>query len=251
MKDGKRRRPKQPAVLAAPKPVERVLSLGNSRGKRHVTSTPSAQTANRLQELLKRDFCYAGARTKSRNTRVSRMVYGDGYIPSEFHRYEPRFPSKLGGGGIRTLFHGTSVVHLEGILNNGLRPSRNGLLGPGIYFGGREKAEAYFRSDEAGVLLECQVRLGRTFDAIPRANGAPPGYDSVRGVPGVTVVWGGTLLREEFTVPDKSQVAITAIWLFKGDELRCGRCAKQLFVSQACRGAPKGVGYAWLCKACA
>ena len=151
----------------------------------------------------------------------------------EYHRYLPKKqPPSPEGGNHRVLYHGTSVACLVGILEDGLAPSSSGLLGPGIYLGGRPKAERYFRNPDAGVLLECQVALGRVLDADVKTYGVPAGYGSVRGVPGVTLVWQGTLREEEFIVRDKSQIAICAIWLFKGPENTCSQCGKSFFRSE-------------------
>ena len=66
-----------------------------------------------------------------------------------------------------TLYHGTKVDNTSGIASEGLKPSKNGRLGPGVYF-----VESYseaisiakHRDREDGnvsVVLECTVSLGQ------------------------------------------------------------------------------------------
>ena len=248
MKDGKRRRSKQPKAAAPVPAVERILSFssGASAGVSHWRKK-NASDATRLRSLLERDYYYVGA-TKKYGQFEYRPAYDQYPGGAEYHRYEPRKSRAVQGSNVRVLYHGTSVGSLEGILNSGLRPSFNGLLGPGIYLGGRDKAECYFRNPDAGVLLMCRVNLGKVFEARPSACGVPFGYDSVKGVPGVTTVFGGaTLVREEFIVRDKSQIEIAAIWLYKGRERECSRCAKVYFESRLITDQ----AYLWLCKSCA
>ncbi len=234
MKDGKRRRPKQSAS-AAPKPVERVLAFAAKKDPDRIgrVGKPPKSASNvveKLQKLLGSHYVYGGSRRR-RNEGHPRTwgLFDEG----EYHKYTPKkAPPPPEGDNHRVLYHGTSVSRLAGILEEGLVPSSSGLLGPGIYLGGRPKAERYFRNPDAGVLLECQVALGRVFDAAQPTFGVPAGYGSVRGVPGTTSTWLGTLREEEFLVRDKSWIAISAIWLFKGPENTCSHCGKSFFRSE-------------------
>jgi Poly(ADP-ribose) polymerase catalytic domain len=233
VKDGKRRRPKQSAS-AVPKPVERVLAFAAKKdpgriGRVGKPPKSASDAVGRLQKLLGSQYTYGGSRRCNEGHPRTWGLFDEG----EYHKYLPKKqPLSPEGDNHRVLYHGTSVSRLVGILEDGLAPSSSGLLGPGIYLGGRPKAERYFRNPDAGVLLECRVALGRVFDAAQLTWGVPKGYGAVRGVPDVTPTWGGFLREEEFIVPSKSQIAICAIWLFKGPENTCSQCGKSFFRSE-------------------
>ena len=92
------------------------------------------------------------------------------------------------------LYHETSKMHMHGILLNGLSPSRDGRMGPGIYFATRNVAERIAKHRGHDFLLKCSVSLGRVFDFDPcfcepdRKKWADKGYDSAMGT---LSGWGG------------------------------------------------------------
>lgn len=111
------------------------------------------------------------------------------------------------------LYHGTSAKAFGGILcNNNFVPSKNGLLGAGLYLGGRSKAEHFLKCDVTkdnlslggkrimGVLLHVQAALGVTKQATGKDFKKWTDCDTLYGVKGVTPTYTGTLYYDEWCI---------------------------------------------------
>ena len=235
MKDGKRRRAK-------------VLRLPDTAAFEQAASVP----VKGQKPLTKGD----GTDLKEVRRHLGRVCREGGVengYGGVFHTYVVREPRKLLHATV-TLWHGTPLRNLPGILGRGIEPSHMGLLGPGVYFGGREKAESYFKSP-LGALLQCEVALGRVYDAIgdfdPRWDAASRGYDSIHGVVGKTVTHGGTLRREEWAVLDPARISIRAIKIFAAERGQCPGCG--IFASSEnlrSRWSPSQRDYIRVCTRC-
>jgi len=144
-----------------------------------------------------------------------------------FYTYVMRSPKKPKGAAPRVLWHGTPLKNLPGILSRGLSPSWGGLLGPGVYFGGRQKAELFMR-DPLGALLQCEVSLGECADAIPDVGAIRnvSAYDSIHGVPGATNTLAGLLRMEEWAVRNPERVSIKEIRVFASRAGHCTACGR-------------------------
>ena len=94
---------------------------------------------------------------------------------TEFARSQSKlFRVNKPGGGVYSfplaLYHGTNAENLNKILEEGLKPSREGMIGPVYYFGDFRKAVryAFYSSDykikyDQGILLRYYVNPGRMF----------------------------------------------------------------------------------------
>ena len=135
------------------------------------------------------------------------------------------------GENLVYLYHGTSVGALGRILTEGVAKSSGGLLGPGTYLGGEDKATGYLRTVVGdtngfeGAMVKCAVVLGTVRDVTDSWKKVPPPYDTLHGVPGVTEVWARArpvfqtnvpitpknfLQHEEWCVQDPSRIQIVS-----------------------------------------
>ncbi|CAE7224056.1 unnamed protein product [Symbiodinium natans] len=79
----------------------------------------------------------------------SRKVQHASRTPSGWHRQ---------GGKTMKMYHGTTAANAQSILENGFKPSSNGMLGKGVYVSADiEKAKRYGHS-----VLEVEAKLGKT-----------------------------------------------------------------------------------------
>lgn len=112
------------------------------------------------------------------------------------------------------LYHGTRKAAFPSIAREGLRPGRIGMLGVGVYFGGRAKAKKF--SSETGVLLECLVDLGRVW--IPAEKWRththlyPPEMHTIYASEG--------LQHEEWCVKNPQRIVILRAFYLLGEEPR-------------------------------
>jgi hypothetical protein len=114
-------------------------------------------------------------------------------------------------------FHGTTIGNAVNIIENGFRPSRGGMLGPGVYWSDNvAKTRPYVR-DGSGTVLKLRIRNGRT-KTIDRSNHPSQrtwhteGYDSA-WVPANTTPtpgWVQSGLSENCTY-DPGRVVVTAV----------------------------------------
>ena len=158
-------------------------------------------------------------------------------------------PARLPDGrreNIQILWHGSNCQNGPAIILDGFRTGWGGMFGSGIYIGTHGKALHYSKykppvrglrssvqhdpgsgtykfikvpvdeSGSPGMILKVEVALGKVFDAheaMHHLRQAPPGYDSVRGVAGVTHSWGGTLRSDEWCVYNPCQVSVLEVHL--------------------------------------
>lgn len=136
-------------------------------------------------------------------------------------------PRKL--DNVRELFHGTRSANMIGILTRGLllsnMASRHGaivtgkMFGNGIYTASSSSKSSQYcglfnggnRSRDAFMFI-CGTALGREKhyeDAQPYLNEAPPGYDSVVGIPG------RSLIHHEYIVYSPKQIELRYIVNFE------------------------------------
>ena len=114
-----------------------------------------------------------------------------------------------------TLYHGTSDKNGRKIQQGTFTPSTRGLLGPGIYFADRPKAEVYASKRRAGgfCLIECRVFLKRCkhFSGNDISGSWRHGYNSA--------FTSQTSMRNgrEWCVKDASQVEILDFYDKDGD----------------------------------
>ena len=244
MKDGKRRRakalrlPDVPAFQQAAsipvkgqKPLTQLADLARER------QAKGQEDMREVRRHLERSCKESGRQN----------TYG-----GVFYSYTVLKPKELRHkDNTRTLWHGTALGNLTNILIHGFRPSYGGLMGPGVYFGGRQKAEAYSRAP-LGALLRCEVALGRTADAVPSWEDARPPYDTLHGVPGQTRTYGSsTLLNEEWAVLDPARISIHEIRVFtanRGECVRCGRLVSDEHLQS--RWSPRHKDFIRLCGHC-
>jgi hypothetical protein len=111
------------------------------------------------------------------------------------------------------LYHGTQKDRFPYIAREGLCPGRRGgMLGSGVYFGGRAKARKF--SSDAGVLLECLVDLGRvwipTEESRPNVHLYPPEMHTIYASEG--------LQNEEWCVRDPQRIVILRAFYLLGKE---------------------------------
>ena len=108
-------------------------------------------------------------------------------------------------------YHGTKKDRFRRIALEGLKPSTGGMLGPGVYFGGKAKARVFASHD--GVLLECLVDLGRTWIPSVKCRGHderfPEGYD--------TLYASEKLRNEEWCVRNPKRIIILRAFYLLGE----------------------------------
>lgn len=147
------------------------------------------------------------------------------------------FLSKL--GNIRSLFHGSPVRNILGILSRGLllpkvaedrgvQRTDPGNLGSGIYFSDSLSTSIKYsnagETDGSRLLVVCDVALGKCMDLFKKdfsLTEAPPGYDSVHGVSKTASV-PTDFEDDEFVVYKTSQVKMKYIVRFcvPGDRIK-------------------------------
>uniref|UniRef100_A0A671MJU7 Poly [ADP-ribose] polymerase n=1 Tax=Sinocyclocheilus anshuiensis TaxID=1608454 RepID=A0A671MJU7_9TELE len=67
-------------------------------------------------------------------------------------------------GRVYTMFHGTHLTYAKTIIDKGLEPSKDGMLGPGVYVSRNiEKAKCYpLNTDKKDkVVFKLRVRVGK------------------------------------------------------------------------------------------
>ncbi|XP_057642310.1 protein mono-ADP-ribosyltransferase PARP4 isoform X2 [Chionomys nivalis] len=147
------------------------------------------------------------------------------------------FLSKL--GNVRSLFHGSPVRNILGILSRGLllpkvaedrgvQRTDPGNLGSGIYFSDSLSTSIKYshagETDGSRLLVVCDVALGKCMDLFKKdfsLTEAPPGYDSVHGVSKTASV-PTDFEDDEFVVYKTSQVKMKYIVKFRipGDQIK-------------------------------
>ncbi|XP_075805124.1 protein mono-ADP-ribosyltransferase PARP4 isoform X3 [Microtus pennsylvanicus] len=147
------------------------------------------------------------------------------------------FLSKL--GNVRSLFHGSPVRNILGILSRGLllpkvaedrgvQRTDPGNLGSGIYFSDSLSTSIKYshagETDGSRLLVVCDVALGKCMDLFKKdfsLTEAPPGYDSVHGVSKTASV-PTDFEDDEFVVYKTSQVKMKYIVKFRipGDRIK-------------------------------
>ncbi|ERE92203.1 poly [ADP-ribose] polymerase 4-like protein [Cricetulus griseus] len=147
------------------------------------------------------------------------------------------FLSKL--GNVQSLFHGSPVRNILGILSRGLllpkvvedrgvQRTDAGSLGSGIYFSDSLSTSIKYshagETDGARLLVICDVALGKCMDLLKKdfsLTEAPPGYDSVHGVSKTASV-PTDFEDDEFVVYKTNQVKMKYIvkFLIPGDQIK-------------------------------
>ena len=189
---GKRsaKRAKDRKKIFAAEKVARIVSSAGTNTK-HMAA---------IRRYLVRNLTYIGERTKDTTGRYA--------------VFKVRAPTMAVGGNVRTLWHGTSIRNAVKILQGGFIPSRGGLLGAGVYFGLIRKASMYGGDN---VIFKCDVALGRVLPARREITSwdadRTEGYDSVKGITGVTRTWGGSLRNPEWVIRDPARISIREVWL--------------------------------------
>ncbi|XP_032352428.1 protein mono-ADP-ribosyltransferase PARP4 isoform X2 [Camelus ferus] len=142
-------------------------------------------------------------------------------------------------GNVKALLHGSPVRSFVGILSRGLLLPKAvedrgvertdiGNLGSGIYFSDSLSTSTKYarlgQTDGTRLLVVCDVALGRCADLREKdfsLTEAPPGYDSVHGLPGTAAV-PTDFEDDEFVVYKTNQVKMKYIVKFciPGDEVK-------------------------------
>ncbi len=117
-----------------------------------------------------------------------------------------------------TLYHGSDSANTRSILKTGLKPSRRGRLGPGVYLTDDKKAAnaiAQYRGQP--LVCECRVDVGKVYDFDKGSEGIGPGiqahwarygYDTATSV---HPLWHTSTPFREYCVSDKTRITITSI----------------------------------------
>lgn len=128
-------------------------------------------------------------------------------------------------GNVRTLFHGTGAHNIRDIAEEGLRPGRKScMFGSGIYMGEITKAFNYAGGTHARYVIKVQTALGKVLEAekaqkYSRGALTRLGFDSVAGVAGRTVSWGGTLALSEWVAYSPEQVLALKVYEYQAHSL--------------------------------
>ena len=117
-----------------------------------------------------------------------------------------------------TMFHGTNGKHAASIIENGLQPSRDGRLGPGVCLTPVEDvASAIVKHRGLQFVVECEITVGKVFafDAGTLEGSGPPkhskawsdsGFDLAKAMHGP---WAGVATPFcEFCVHDAKAVQV-------------------------------------------
>ena len=131
-------------------------------------------------------------------------------------------------GEIVSLWHGTGTHTVYNILKDGFKPSTDGLLGPGVYFGKTVKARNYVKGDletvmdgvvqRWGAIFKVDVVLGRVSTMNGSEKNILSSYDTRHAVPGMLeMAWGSYLRNEEWCVLDPTRIAIKEVHIFRVD----------------------------------
>lgn len=113
---------------------------------------------------------------------------------------------------VKKLYHGTKLHLLPSIVQRGLRRSRDGFLGRGIYLGSLQKALNYTNL----IILEVMAALGHCKEITKREDlEANPDFDSLHASAGpLPGSYGGTLNNEEWVVRYPQQVEVVRLVAF-------------------------------------
>lgn len=115
---------------------------------------------------------------------------------------------------IRTFFHGTKVRLIPSIMLRGLKRSKSGMLGPGIYVGPLDKAQNYTDL----VILEVKVILGncKELKKVETLH-ENPDFDSLHAPAGpLDGVYKKFLNHEEWIVRYPKQVEVSKLVCWRG-----------------------------------
>lgn len=203
-----------PPILEIVKKItdEEVVQAAVSKVKEHLSrAILSASQLGRVQRRAK----VRKIRSKMKEIKKSGIV--DTRIPikhdpSKFLFLKEQFQKEGKSLEETILFHGTRIVNVEGIVKNGFRlPWHKGLLGVGIYVGGKGKATGF--ADH--YVLECRVLLGSCFEVerLLDVDTLPPQWDSAHLGAGrkVAGLWGGQLRMDEWCCRRVEQILPIAL----------------------------------------
>ena len=116
---------------------------------------------------------------------------------------------------LKRLYHGTDGHNLKGIMNEGLRASNDGRLGPGVYFTDSieaAQAVARHRGDKCDLVIACEVDLGRLKQLPGKATDkgwASGGFDSCSSQ---HPAWAGTAAAfTEYCVRDPGRCKVIRV----------------------------------------
>ncbi|KAL0993791.1 hypothetical protein UPYG_G00113980 [Umbra pygmaea] len=128
---------------------------------------------------------------------------------------------------VYTMFHGTHLSNAQDIITNGFKPSRDGLLGPGVYVSRNiEKAKCYpLNADKNdAIVFKLKVRVGKVkkidSDNHPlQKSWHQNGYDSCWVPPncGMNAIRSG---REEDCVWDPARIVVVDVACCLDDKKR-------------------------------
>jgi len=113
-------------------------------------------------------------------------------------------------------WHGTTEEGLTGILEGGFQISVQGLLGPGVYVGNREKAINYARQfmGRYHVLLKVAADFRRVIQIDEWKENPRTPHDTVYCPAGTNKwAWGGGIKHEEWCVRNPADVTVLAVHL--------------------------------------
>jgi hypothetical protein len=124
-------------------------------------------------------------------------------------------------GNVVDLFHGTATQNIKDIAKEGLRPGRKTcMFGRGIYLGDINKAFGFARGSNARYVVKVRAALGKVCEAEKSHRYTQGwlnqhGFDSVAGVAGKTLSWGGKLFHTENVVYSPDQVLALKVYEYQ------------------------------------
>jgi hypothetical protein len=147
---------------------------------------------------------------------INRGTYLQVTTPPNQEQYEKTF-ERLGNHEIGIKYHGTCLRNLTSIVDQGLRASKHGALGKGIYVGNKDKARDFagIRSYESiGILLEVECLFGEIVDITRdvKDNGVvlrKMSHDAL----GADTIYYGDFKRPEWCLKSPYQVSIRKFYL--------------------------------------
>lgn len=210
---------------------------GKSSGKRKKPYTSPASIVVDRETTVIEDYIDILKKYSHRNGSQIRKNHDYGSITRVvWETYEVIKPmdSIRDGHPILRLFHGTNLSNVVSMfVHNELIASSSGLLGPGVYLGkwnkayhfgnstkwaykyDREKNIGYYDWNSVknlGVILECDVSIGRTEDPAIGKFPISQEIDTRVGRSGITPTWGGsTLFHDEWCVRNPRRVVVRYI----------------------------------------